>query len=242
MCAGVGPGHPTPVQDRSSATERPLKFSVPVATHVVDRPRLDSRLAHGVGVGTVLVAAPAGWGKTLLAASCVEAGLDDRSWVWVSLDPDDDDEHAFWRTLATALLDVADETTREALRRVTVAGGANLPSLFVAGVRMLPHKAVLVLDNLHEVRTPEVHAGLLQLVERPLPTLSLVVITRQDPPWPLQRLRLAGVLSEVRSADLAFRTDEAGLLFGGLGLGLSDPQVNRLLGPKAGLAARLRAA
>lgn len=64
MCAGVGPGHPTPGQDRSSDTERPLKFGTPVVTHVVDRARLRTRLAHGVGVGTVLVAAPAGWGKT----------------------------------------------------------------------------------------------------------------------------------------------------------------------------------
>ena len=86
------------------------------------------------------------------------------------------------------------------------------------------------------------HAGLLQLVERPLPTLSLVVTTRQDPPWPLERLRLAGVLSEVRAADLAFRTDEAGLVFRRLGLGLSDAQVNRLVERTEGWAAGLRLA
>jgi hypothetical protein len=51
---------------------------------------------------------------------------------------------------------------------------------------------VVVLDNLHEVPSPQVHAGLLRFVERPLPMLSLLATTRRDPPWPLPRLRLAG--------------------------------------------------
>jgi LuxR family transcriptional regulator, maltose regulon positive regulatory protein len=198
---------PQPRRNGLSGAERPARFDAPIATHVVDRPRLCTRLTEGLDAGTVLVAATAGWGKTLLAASWVGAAAGGLRTAWVSLDRTDD-EHAFWRTLATALLGVADETAREGLRRVAAPGAADLPSLFVTAVRRLQRKVVLVLDNLHEV-APEVQAGLLQLVERPLPMLSLVVTTRCDPPWPLQRLRLAGLLSDVRAADLAFRIDEA---------------------------------
>lgn len=220
----------------------PAKFDVPVATHVIDRPRLFTRLSRSADVGTALVAATAGWGKTLLVASWIAARADDLCTVWVSLDRDDDDERAFWRTVATALLDVADEPGRQALRRVACPDEAELPSLFVAAVRQLQRKVVLVLDNLHEVRSPELHDGLLRLVEHPLPTLSLVLTTRCDPPWPLQRLRLTGALAEVRAADLAFRVDEAALLFGSLGLQLSDVQVKQLVERTEGWAAGLRLA
>ena len=85
--------------------------------------------------------------------------------------------------------------------------------MIAAALRRAPRPVVLVLDNLHEIDSPEVHAGLLRLVERPPPWLSLLVTTRRDPPWPLARLRLAGLVAEVRTSDLAFRPDEAAALF-----------------------------
>jgi LuxR family maltose regulon positive regulatory protein len=237
---GMGPHLLIPRQNIPSAADRFARFDTPIVTHVVDRPRLYGRLTHGLDVGTVLVAATAGWGKTLLAASWAGAAAGDLRTAWVTLDSGDDDERAFWRTLATALLGVADEAAGEGLRQLTAPGSTDLPSLFVAAVRRLQHKVVLVLDNLHEVGTPDVQAGLLQLVERPLPMLSLVVMSRSDPPWPLRRLRLAGLLSEVRAADLAFRTDEAAQLFEGLELGLSEEQVGRLVERTEGWPAGLR--
>jgi LuxR family transcriptional regulator, maltose regulon positive regulatory protein len=45
------------------------RFAVPLATNVVVRPRLHARLGEGLAAPCVLIAAPAGWGKTLLASS-----------------------------------------------------------------------------------------------------------------------------------------------------------------------------
>jgi len=58
-----------------------------------------------------------------------------------------------------------------------------------------------------------VHSGLLRLVAHPPPSLLLLITTRRDPPWPLAQLRLAGLVAEVRTSDLAFRPDEAAMLF-----------------------------
>jgi LuxR family maltose regulon positive regulatory protein len=58
----------------------------------------------------------------------------------------------------------------------------------------------------------------------------------------MQRLRLAGVLADVRAADLAFRVDEASLLFAGLGLRLPEGQVEQLVERTDGWAAGLRLA
>ena len=148
---GMGPHLLIPRQNIPSAADRLARFDTPIVTHVVDRPRLYGRLTHGLDVGTVLVAATAGWGKTLLAASWAGAAAGDLRTAWVTLDSGDDDERAFWRTLATALLGVADEAAGEGLRQLTAPGSTDLPSLFVAAVRRLQHKVVLVLDNLHEV-------------------------------------------------------------------------------------------
>src|SRR4051794_39109556 len=73
----MGPHLLIPRQNIPSAADRLARFDTPIVTHVVDRPRLYGRLTHGLDVGTVLVAATAGWGKTLLAASWAGAAAGD---------------------------------------------------------------------------------------------------------------------------------------------------------------------
>ena len=164
------------------------KFLPPVVTHVVHRPRLNPPAARSAAP-VIVVAAAAGWGKTIFAASWLEAEAGNRTRVWVSLDEADDDPQAFWCAVATAVLQVADGRMAEALRRVATgaAGADELPGALAAALRLAPDPVALVLDNLHEIRSAQVHSGLMRLVERPPPSLSLLVTTRRDPPWPLPR-------------------------------------------------------
>ncbi len=222
-------------------SEAPAKLAVPVATHVVVRPRLHALISAGVAGGVTLVAAAAGWGKSLLVGSWIAAGADGASVAWVNLDPGDDDVGAFWGTVAAALATITGERTAEALARLAVDSAATeLPGDLVRALEGNDRPLVLVLDNLHEVTSPAVHAGLQRLVERPPPTLSVVITTRRDPPWPLARLRLAGQMAEIRSADLAFRVDEATALFGHLGLELSADQLDEMVARTEGWAAGMR--
>ncbi len=50
------------------------RFAVPLATNVVVWPRLHAQLRTGLAPPCVLIAAPAGWGKTLLASSWLSVG------------------------------------------------------------------------------------------------------------------------------------------------------------------------
>ena len=219
-------------------SDGPLQFAVPVATHVVARPRLLAALSAGLQGPVTLLAAAAGWGKTLLVGSWIADGADGRSVAWVSLGPGDDDARTFWSTLASALIPVAGPAAADALRRLPGDGAG--PGDVARALEAADRPLVLVLDNLHEVTDPAVHAGLLRLVERPVPTLSLVVATRRDPPWPLARLRLAGLVTEVRAADLAFRTAEAAVLFDQLGVRLRTDQLDDMVGRTEGWAAGVR--
>jgi LuxR family transcriptional regulator, maltose regulon positive regulatory protein len=239
---GVRKGRPPRMRNADEPPTRQATFAAPVATHVVDRPRLYAMLTAGLACPVTMVAATAGWGKTLLATSWMARGAGNRVSAWVRLDADDD-ASGFWRTLARALVPVAGPEAAAALRRLEADPGDvadDMPAALAAALRLAAEPVVLVLDNLHEVTSPEVHAGLVRLIERPPPALSLLVLTRRDPPWPLSRLRLAGLLAEVRARDLAFRVDEAAELFTMLHVDLDASQVDRLVERTEGWPAGLR--
>ena len=67
-----------------------------------------------------------------------------------------------------------------------------------------------------------------------------MITTRRDPPWPLARLQLGGLMTEIRAADLAFRPDEAASLFGQLGVDLTAEEVEGMVERTDGWAAGVR--
>src|ERR1700756_1314886 len=67
----------------------------------------------------------------------------------------------------------------------------------------------LVIDDLHELRSPEALAQLELLVMRAPPGLRFVLASRHDLQLRLHRLRLEGELAEIRAADLRFSVAEA---------------------------------
>ena len=224
---------------------RPLdnRFAVPLATHVVPRARLHARLAAGLGSTCVVIAAPAGWGKTLLASSWLAEDGAGHAVGWISLGTTEDDLRAFWTAVATALGPAVGARAAADLHKA-VSGDdlEQVPGHVVAALAANETPVVLVLDNLHELTDLGVHESLLRLIQRPPPCLRFVVTTRRDPPWPLLQLRLAGLLTEIRAADLAFRSDEAAALFSQLGIDLDAVHLDRLLERTEGWAAGLRLA
>src|SRR4051794_15669434 len=129
---------PNPPERTTPGTTAPgsEKFSPPMANHVVPREGLHALLTAKINAPVTLVAATAGWGKTLLAASWIEAGAAGRAAAWISLDRTDDDPQVFWRAVAAALIPAVGSDAGE-LRRI-VAGGVpteDLPGMIVAGLR-----------------------------------------------------------------------------------------------------------
>lgn len=238
---GVGPDHHLPgVRSVLRRQPGPTRPAVPVANHVVPRPRVVELLDRCARCPVTLVAATAGWGKTLLAASWIAAGGGGRSPAWVR--PGRGDDAGFWPAVAGALAAVSGPEAAAHLRRLAVDGdaAADPPGVIADALAHATRPIVLVLDDLHEVTSPAVHAALVRLVERPPPQLSLLVLTRRDPPWPIVRLRLAGLLTEVHAPDLAFRVDEAAELVALLGVDLDDSRIGRLVERTGGWPAALR--
>src|SRR6201985_166108 len=81
---------------------------------------------------------------------------------------------------------------------------------------------VLVIDDLHELSTPEAAGQLTALLTRLPPGVRAIVATRRDLPLRLHKLRLAGDLAEIRAAQLRFTEHETRRLLAAAGIALPE--------------------
>lgn len=187
------------------------KLGIPVLRRgVVGRDALIER-ARGSECRVVGVTAPAGYGKSTLLSQWAEA--EDRLVVWVSLDRFDDDPGALLSLLAVAF---GQATGRPNL--VADVGGVSVSTLgraaphLASALLVSPVPFVLMLDDLHELRSPDCH-DVLSLVISGIPRGSqLVTASRAEQPH-LPRLRALGEAFEIEASDLALDAAGAARIF-----------------------------
>jgi LuxR family maltose regulon positive regulatory protein len=100
----------------------------------------------------------------------------------------------------------------------------------------------LVIDDLHELTSPEALAQLTRLLVNLPPNVHAVLATRRDLQLRLHQLRLAGELAEIRAADLRFTERETRELLEASGIVLSEAGAALLHQRTEGWAAGLRLA
>jgi LuxR family maltose regulon positive regulatory protein len=191
----------------------------------VDRPRVVELLDKGMERPLTLVSAPAGWGKTALLAQWIAGGRAPGPVAWLPLGRDDADPHRFW---ADVVVSLGAASAALVSRAPPPSGGlkAFLTTL-LNDVARLDEPLVVVVDDLHLVTSPSAIGDLEWLLESAPSNLRLVLATRSDPLFRLQRLRVAGEMSEIRVADLAFTLDETAELLAPLDLASSDVELLR---------------
>jgi LuxR family maltose regulon positive regulatory protein len=101
---------------------------------------------------------------------------------------------------------------------------------------------VLIIDDLHELRSADALAQLEHLLARLPNSTRLVLSSRRDPLIRLHQLRLADELAEIRADDLRFTESETRELLAASGIGLSDRGAGALHERTEGWAAGLRLA
>jgi LuxR family maltose regulon positive regulatory protein len=182
-------------------------------TEWVQREGLVGYLAGCSSSRLVLVAAPAGSGKTIAVAQWAASMIEDRPFAWVSLDRGDNDPARLWLHVVSALQracpQFGGEDTLRALRApVPDILGTVLPGL-VNELAQLPAPVVVVLDDYHVVSDHSCQDQVAFLLPRLPDGVQLVLVTRVDPPLPLARLRAAGEVAEVRAHELRFTAAQA---------------------------------
>ena len=178
------------------------------------RPRLEERLDDVFGKRVGLVVAGAGYGKSTLVASWSE----DLNAAWHVLGPMDSELSFFLEKLLNALSRAGVAVTEELLAAVTSRepAGDELRQAEGFGALLcqslavcLPHDLILVLDDLHELDPASASIRLVETLCRQCPEqLHLVLVSREEPPFPIGRLRGQGEVLELAAADLLLSTDE----------------------------------
>lgn len=200
------------------------------------RPRLLAALDAGSDGRLTLVTGPPGSGKTVLLTTWL-AVRDPRTSL-ISLGTADRTISGLWSTLSQALQGSRQRATRPAPTTPDALVQRLLEITAPAGPGPVQ---TLILDDLHLADSPATRAALTALL-RIEAAPRLVISSRIDPGLALQRLRLAGSLTEIRGPDLAFTPEEVRAVLAQDGIGLSPSMLNRLWTRTEGWAAGLRLA
>src|SRR5215467_7626101 len=188
------------------------KFSVP-------RPRLGAvsraklvASARSSDCRIVAVTAPAGYGKSTFLAQW--AAAEDRRVAWVSLNRFDDDPARLVVSLASAYC----RAGLGGAGLVAEVGGPGVSALGRAAPRLAAEfrasavPFVLMLDDLHQLRSPACHDVLSVLISAIPRGSQLAAASRSEQPH-LPRLRALGDALEFRAGDLALNAAGAQQIF-----------------------------
>ncbi|MEV6596263.1 LuxR C-terminal-related transcriptional regulator [Actinoplanes sp. NPDC051346] len=218
------------------------KFEIPERPHfMVARPRLLDTLIARRDTPVTLVVGPAGSGKTQLAASWVRGEAAHTAVAWITLEDEDDQVSGFW-TYVVAALRRAGVSVSASLTAPPSRAGVDRSFLVRLAAELSEQElpTLLVLDGASSIAGDQWAADLEFVLRHTSPALRLALIGRWDPPLPLHRYRLAGRLTEIRSENLAFTTEEAAELLELHSVHLSPPGLASLLEHTEGWAAGLR--
>lgn len=200
----------------------PTKLLIPQSRpELVTRSRLIRQLNHGLHHTLTLISAPAGFGKTTLATKWVEdvqhnhPNQPEKIIAWLSLSEPDNDFNRFTTYFFKAFSRLKnldsnwEKPTQSLLQNTSLPPIEILFSSLLADLSSSERKIILVLDDYHLIENLTIHKAINFWLQNTPSQVHTVVITREDPPFPLARLRSRNLLTEIREKSLRFTTAEA---------------------------------
>ncbi len=190
-----------------------------------------------------IISAPAGSGKTSLLRAWAGRPGQPRQLAVVQVQRDQHDAQQFWLALLDAVRHASGADC--GAQPPAATPGFNAPAMadrVLSELADARSSVTLVIDDLHELTSPEALAQLTQLLTNLPPHVHAILTTRHAVRLRLHQLRLAGELAEIRAADLRFSERETRELLDVSGIALSAAGAALLHQRTEGWAAGLRLA
>jgi LuxR family maltose regulon positive regulatory protein len=211
------------------------------APRLIDRADLVAALDRAATRKVTIISAPAGSGKTSLLRAWAGRPEQPRRLALLQVQRDQQDAQQFWLALLDAVSH--DSATTGRAEPPAATPDFNAPAMVERVLSELADACggiTLVIDDLHELTSPEALAQLTRLLTNLPPHVHAILATRHDVRLRLHQLRLAGELAEIRAADLRFSERETSELLHVSGIALSAAGAALLHQRTEGWAAGLR--
>ena len=213
------------------------------APRLIGRGDLLAALDRATARQVTIISAPAGSGKTSLLRTWADRPGQPHRLAVVQVQRGQHDAQQFWLALLSAVRgSSAGAGPPEQPTATPDFNGRAMVDRVLAELAGQPGRLILIIDDLHELHSPDALAQLTTLLTSLPGNVHAVLTTRRDLPLRLHRLRLAGQLAEIRAADLRFTEQETRQLLDASGVTLSDAGVALLQQRTEGWAAGLRLA
>jgi LuxR family maltose regulon positive regulatory protein len=214
----------------------------PAAPRLIDRGDLLAALDRAAAGKVTIISAPAGSGKTCLLRAWADRPGQPRRLAVVQVQRDQQDAQQFWLALLNAVCRACGAVPDKPPAGTPDFNGRAMVDRVLSELADAHGGITLVIDDLHELNSPEALAQLTQLLTSLPPDVHAILATRHDLRLRLHQLRLAGELAEIRAADLRFTERETRELLDASGVALSEAGAELLQQRTEGWAAGLRLA
>jgi LuxR family transcriptional regulator, maltose regulon positive regulatory protein len=215
----------------------------PAAPRLIQREELLTSLVRAAEAKVTLVSAPAGSGKTSLLRAWSEGPGRQYQLAVVQVQRDQQDPQQFWLAVLSAILRASGTPGEvEQLAATPAFNEAAVADRILAELAEHRERTFLIIDDLHELTSPEALVQLTLLLERLPQHVHAILASRRDLRLRLHKLRLAGELAEIRAGNLRFTQRETREFLAASGVVLSEAGAAMLHRRTEGWAAGLRLA
>jgi LuxR family maltose regulon positive regulatory protein len=173
-------------------------FTPALREDYVSRSRLTRRLDEVGEHQDILVTAPAGYGKTLLIVEWLQSLRVNHAWF--SLDPRDNDLGRFLTYVVYALHQTEPSVCSRVLELVQSPEpppAARLIDHLINDLACLQNRVILALDDYQVIDNQEVHEAVSYLLHHRPSQLQIVLLSREEMPFPVSDLRAKNRLAEL---------------------------------------------
>ncbi len=203
------------------------KLHIPLSSpNLVHRTTLFDKLNQGLNRKLIFLSAPAGFGKTTALSDWI--AINKIPTAWYSIDNRDNDPAEFLNYIIAAIQSIKSDFGLTSLELLVAPQKPNIETiagLIINDTLKIDNDFLVVFDDFHLIKSSEVISIIKFFIEHSPPQMHLVISTRSDPPLPMARLRSQNQLTEIRSPDLSFSSNDISIFFNKklrLGLSLDD--------------------